>query len=270
MVKVIIKAKYARFTQQGEKADCTTYPIPTPSSLIGLLTSIYGKPEFNWVIRSIKVLNEICIEQMQTNSLSYTKKNGNSAAKLVNSPVHGSYLRDVAYVVEAEPQIPDYYDNKCLSEGKNPKNDFKPCAPVNLPLKHINIFKRRVKNGHIGSERGALFLGKNNCPCTVELLEGEEPKSFYEGTGRRIFRSVPYVQSFTHVPKENVERMKKFYGRNGNNKIFRTFYSKNAEDERYFISNFHFTDLVMVDGLIKIDPALYEKHTTNNFHKVRH
>lgn len=262
MVKVLIKADYARFTQQGEKADCTTYPIPTPSSLIGLLTSIYGKPEFNWVIRSIKVLNEICIEQTPFNSYRIDK------GVLKNSPVHSSHLRNVAYIVEAEPQIPQYHDNDCLSKGINPKMENRPCTPVDLPKKHTNIFNRRVREGKIGSRRGNLFLGKHYCHCTVELVEGEEPKSFYEGKGKRIFRTIPYVQEFTHVPAEKADWAKEMLGRNGNNKFFRTTYSKNKDEERYFISNFHFTDLVMIDGVITIDPSLYEKHTTNSFHKA--
>lgn len=277
MVKVLIKADYARFTQQGEKTDCTTYPIPTPSSLIGLLSSIHGKPEFNWVIRSIKVLNEIRIEQMQFNSNSFCeetggkKKNntdGTPKTYLKNSPVHCSHLRNVAYIVEAEPQIPQYHDNVCLSNGINPKMENRPCASVDLPKKHTNIFNRRVREGKIGSRRGNLFLGKHYCHCTVELVEGEEPKSFYEGKGKRIFRCIPYVQEFVRIPSEKVKWAEKNLGKNGNNKIFYTSYSKNKDEYRYFMSNFHFTDLVMVDGVIKIDPELYKKHITNNFHKA--
>lgn len=235
MIKILVKADVARFGQQAEKVDCSTYPIPTPSSLIGLLGAIHGKPEFNWEIRTIKVLNEITIEKMWT-----VGSKGGSKKALVG----GSYLRDVAYVVEAEAVIPPYEDN-IIAWRKG----------INLQKKHEETLKRRVRQGRVGNMSGRLYLGRHECHCSVELIEGEEPKSFYEGTGTRTFHSIPYVQSFEVV--HNICEK----GRGKDNKIFRSPFKKN---NKYFISNFHYTDLVMKDGLITIDGELYKKHTTNN------
>lgn len=252
MVKLIIKAPFARFTQHGEKNDLTTYDIPTPSSLVGLIGSIYGKPEFNWEIRSIEILNKIKRVRMTTNgwkSVDYGADTPDKRAKHTqNARV---YLADVAYVVEVEPSIPLYKDNiNSMRKG------------INLVKKHEEILCRYIKRMMVRSGRNVLFLGKNDCPCTVELAPDDIPDGFYKSKNA-IFFSIPIVQCFRKVDfpsdKKTMRNVEKLAA---NGKIF-----KSRHDGCYYKSEFHHKDLVMEGGKILVDKDWYTVCPKNNSHK---
>lgn len=51
---------FACFTQPANKVERLSYPVPTPSAVRGILSSIYSKPkEFYWQVNRIEVLNPI-------------------------------------------------------------------------------------------------------------------------------------------------------------------------------------------------------------------
>ena len=51
---------FACFSQPASKVERLTYPVPTPSAVRGILSSIYAKPrEFYWQVNRIEVLNPI-------------------------------------------------------------------------------------------------------------------------------------------------------------------------------------------------------------------
>ena len=51
---------FACFSQPAGKVERLTYPVPTPSAVRGILSSIYSKPkEFYWQVNRIEVLNPI-------------------------------------------------------------------------------------------------------------------------------------------------------------------------------------------------------------------
>ena len=50
----------ACFSQPASKVERLTYPVPTPSAVRGIFSSIYAKPrEFYWQVKRIEVLNPI-------------------------------------------------------------------------------------------------------------------------------------------------------------------------------------------------------------------
>lgn len=59
VVKVRVKGEYACFTQPALKVERMTYPCMTPSAARGVLECILWKPEFQWVVKSIKILKPI-------------------------------------------------------------------------------------------------------------------------------------------------------------------------------------------------------------------
>lgn len=219
----------------------TSYPIPTGSAIIGLLNSIHGKPEFNWAVRSIKVLNKIDRVRMKFNGRDGTGK---------HSPVCSDFIANVAYIISVEAVIPNYPDNIRQRET------------VNLRKKHEETLLRNIMKGEAGSKKGFFHLGKHGCHCTVEPAPDIEPQSFYEGKHSMVFKSVPYVQAFTPVPDDELAIMKvgekKWYG--GKKVVL------SPHDGKWYYSNFHYTDFIMIDGVINIDPRLYEKHQTNCTH----
>ena len=51
---------FACFSRPDRKVERLTYPVPTPSAVRGILSSIYSKPkEFYWQVSRIEVLNPI-------------------------------------------------------------------------------------------------------------------------------------------------------------------------------------------------------------------
>lgn len=51
---------FACFSRPDGKVERLTYPVPTPSAVRGILSSIYSKPkEFYWQVNRIEVLNPI-------------------------------------------------------------------------------------------------------------------------------------------------------------------------------------------------------------------
>ena len=51
---------FACFARPESKVERLTYPVPTPSSVRGILSSVYAKPrEFVWQVNRIEVLNPI-------------------------------------------------------------------------------------------------------------------------------------------------------------------------------------------------------------------
>ncbi len=59
-VTITVWGDFALFSRPEGKVERITYPVPTPSAVRGILTSIYAKPaEFYWQVQRIEVLNKI-------------------------------------------------------------------------------------------------------------------------------------------------------------------------------------------------------------------
>ena len=59
IIRVKLSGDYALFNDITTPVERYTYPVPTFSAIKGCLESIYWKPEFEWQIINIQVLNEI-------------------------------------------------------------------------------------------------------------------------------------------------------------------------------------------------------------------
>ena len=69
-VKVRVKGEYACFTQPALKVERMTYPCMTPSAARGVLECILWKREFQWVVKSIRILKPIAFSSFKRNELS--------------------------------------------------------------------------------------------------------------------------------------------------------------------------------------------------------
>lgn len=64
---------FACFSPPYAKVERLTYPVPTPSAVRGLLSSIYCKPmEFVWMVTQIEVLNPIRYMSFRRNEVKST------------------------------------------------------------------------------------------------------------------------------------------------------------------------------------------------------
>ncbi|MCC6483383.1 MAG: type I-C CRISPR-associated protein Cas5 [Armatimonadetes bacterium] len=56
LIEVKVWGRYACFTRPENKVERVSYPIITPSAAVGILESIYWKPEFRWEVTGLGLL----------------------------------------------------------------------------------------------------------------------------------------------------------------------------------------------------------------------
>jgi CRISPR-associated protein Cas5d len=109
IVKVKVKGKFACFTRPDLKVERMTYPCMTPSAARGILDSILWKPEIQWYVRRIIVLNPVRFSTIKRNEINSKQGRNPIVVDEVDSAGKPKYraqrnsvvLRDVAYIVEA-------------------------------------------------------------------------------------------------------------------------------------------------------------------------
>jgi CRISPR-associated protein Cas5d len=119
-LQVKVWGDFACFTRPEMKVERVSYPVMTPSSARGVLEAIFWKPEFDWRIREILVLNpirhfsilrnEINEKQSQRAASSWQNKGGGYFADEDRAQRHTLALRDVAYVIRADIVLRSHAD----------------------------------------------------------------------------------------------------------------------------------------------------------------
>lgn len=152
---VKIWGEWACFTRPEMKVERVSYPVMTPSSARGVLEAIFWKPEFKWRIRAIEVLspiryfsllrNEVNSKAAASTAMRWHDNDG-YLADTDRAQRHTLALRDVAYVVRADPVLAPH------------------AAGVN-PAKYRDQFRRRVERGqcyyqpYLGCREFSAFFG---------------------------------------------------------------------------------------------------------------
>lgn len=146
-VRVKVGGEFACFSRPEMKVERVSYEVMTPSAARGILDSIIWKPEMRWHIRRIEVLKPIRFQALKRNEIqskiavrgadgihawmrnpaSY-KPQPAGAGSGDATPRNTLALRDVAYIIEAEPVIFD-------DSGDN------------TPTKYVEMLLRRVAKG---------------------------------------------------------------------------------------------------------------------------
>jgi CRISPR-associated protein Cas5d len=143
VVRVKVKGDYACFTRPDLKVERMTYPCMTPSAARGILDSILWKPEFQWYVRRIIVLNPVRFMTIKRNEI----KSKQGATPIVVDEVLDSgkpknrvqrnsvVLRDVGYIIEASIFMNNVTDKRMFEKY------------VGMTEKKDGIFPRRVRKG---------------------------------------------------------------------------------------------------------------------------
>ncbi|UNB96751.1 type I-C CRISPR-associated protein Cas5 [Mycobacterium malmoense] len=130
-VAVRVWGPFACFTRPEYATERVSYPVITPPAAVGVLSSIFWKPEFDWIITRIWVLAEPQWVSMTRNEV---KKRATLNVKINvladRTQRHNLFLRDVDYVIFARLSLRPHASD-----------------PV---AKYRDQFRRRV-------ERGAFF-----------------------------------------------------------------------------------------------------------------
>lgn len=109
LVTLEVWGDFACFCPPHEKVERLTYPVPTPSAMRGVLSSIYAKPaEFVWQITQIEVLQPIrYIGFMRNEVKSTVSLKGDAASAIIytdedRTQRQTQMLKDVRYRISAK------------------------------------------------------------------------------------------------------------------------------------------------------------------------
>jgi CRISPR-associated protein Cas5d len=158
IVEFKVYGKTALFTDPltkigGEKC---SYHIPTYEALKGILSSVYWKPTFVWIIDKVRIMNQV---RTQTKGMKPIKYYGGG-----NDLSIYTYLSDVEYRVQAH-----FEWNLKREDLAKDRND----------MKHWIVAKRMIERGG----RRDVFLGARECQGYVESCVFGEGKGFYDKCG---------------------------------------------------------------------------------------
>jgi len=172
IVKVRVKGDYACFTQPALKVERMTYPCMTPSAARGILECILWKPEFQWVVKRIKILKPIIFASIKRNELSSTQScapiDVTDMAKRCQR--NSIVLRDVEYIIEASIYMSEENIQKVQMRDKN--EGRKPCEPI---VKYRDMFNRRLNNGQCWHQP---YLGTREFSCDfLPVTEEDEERA---------------------------------------------------------------------------------------------
>jgi CRISPR-associated protein Cas5d len=166
-----VKGPYACFTRPELKSERVSYPVMTPSAARGILEAIYWKPEFDYVVTAIEVLEPIRWASIRRNevtsmtSLDWVRKA--MADATVRFDVEGDrdqrntvFLRDVAYRIRAQVRPRPH--------SGSPEATYR------------EQFRRRVDRGACFSQP---FLGTRECSASFSGDTDQAPAPVTEDLG---------------------------------------------------------------------------------------
>jgi len=201
IVRVKVTGDFACFTRPDLKVERMTYPCMTPSAARGVLDSILWKPEFQWWVHRIWVLNPAKFFSVKRNEIN--SKQGKTPIIIEEKRVQRNsiILKDVAYIIEASVFQKEF-------DVKNP------------PKKYAEMFKRRVKKGQCWRRP---FLGTREFAAEFFVPDGTEQPIldmipigsmlfdiFYDAKGKPqplFFYDVAIINGVLECPKIENEKM---------------------------------------------------------------
>ena len=154
IVEFEVTGDYALFSDPlmrvgGEKS---TYQIPTYEALKGMLSSVYWKPTFIWIIDAVRIMNPIQTEVKGIRPIKY--HGGNDLS-------YYTYLKNCRYQVRAHFE---WNENRPELAGDQNEN------------KHHEIAKKMIRKGG----RRDIFLGARECQGYVEPCVFDEGEGAYD------------------------------------------------------------------------------------------
>lgn len=138
IIRLKVTGEFACFTRPDLKVERMSYPCMTPSAGRGILEAILWKPEFQWYIRRIIVLNPIKFASIKRNEISKKQNPKGKPIEITENRVQRNsiILKDVGYIIEASVFVDEDLINK--TKGN--------VHPVTVK-KYREMFERRVKKG---------------------------------------------------------------------------------------------------------------------------
>jgi len=159
VVRVKVTGDYACFTRPDLKVERMTYPCMTPSAARGVLDSILWKPEFQWYVRRIIVLNPVRFMSVKRNEINSKQGRNPIVIEEKRAQRNSVLLRDVAYIIEASIFMNNATDKRMYEKY------------VGMTEKREGLFPRRVKKGQCWRRP---YLGTREFSAEFMSPEGNE------------------------------------------------------------------------------------------------
>ena len=152
LLQVKVWGDFACFTRPEMKVERVSYSVMTPSAARGILEAIFWKPEFEWRVEEIWVLNPIRHFSILRNETNLKQsKGGDYFSDEDRAQRHTLALRDVAYIIKADIRLRSHAD-----------------ADI---AKYRDQFRRRVKKGQCLHRPG---LGCREFAADFSEVDGNE------------------------------------------------------------------------------------------------
>jgi len=111
--RIKVTGEYALFSRPETQAEPISYPIMPPTAAEGLLEAIFWKPEFDWLILAIEMLEPVQYTNFTRNHIKERQRYGKRL--IVNEmrvQTHQAVLKKVAYIIECDLRLrPHATDN---------------------------------------------------------------------------------------------------------------------------------------------------------------
>ncbi len=176
-VRLQVSGAEAVFTRPEFTSERLSYPVMTPTAAIGLLSSVFWKPQIRWVVEQVDVLargrwvnlrrNEVAVPiTRDAVKQRYLDADSNVQQRMT------TMLRDVRYRIHAQVWVhPDARDQD--------------------PAKWRDQFHRRVRRGQTFR---TPFLGMRECHADIEQLDASPPIDWTEDLGIML-HSIEYDEN---------------------------------------------------------------------------
>lgn len=162
IVKVKVTGNYACFTRPDLKVERMTYPCMTPSAARGILDSILWKPEFQWYVRRIHVLNPVRFATIKRNEINVKQGKNPIVVEEKRAQRNSVILRNVAYIIETSIYQGQYNDRNRPEKYIGKKG---------FDTDHNGIFTRRLKKGQCWRRP---YLGTREFAAEFTEPDGDE------------------------------------------------------------------------------------------------
>lgn len=216
-LEVKVWGNYACFTRPEMKVERVSYEVMTPSAARGILQAIFWKPEFNWRVREIEVLNPIRRMSVRRNEVK-SKINPSEAKRWAEddnedkrffadkkrTQRNSLVLKDVAYIIHADIKLADH-------------------AKDEHPAKYRDQFRRRIDRGqcyyrpYLGCREFSAFFAKpsggeetiDRSDSLGRMLFDINYEEYGDGRGKPVFFQARLEDGCLKVPEEQFNRIRR-------------------------------------------------------------
>lgn len=178
-VDIVAEGQKACFTRPSSTLSRRTYRAITPSAAIGILESVFWKPQMRWLPREIQVLRPVKTDQRTTMELGEHATPDNRAPDRAGARTE--FLRDAAYRIKAEVEVVD-------SSGHHPHA-------------YLDQFNRRIDRGERFRQP---YMGMRRFPADVRPPEkGDTAQDVYVSARMPVARGEDDEPVFSVVDYED-------------------------------------------------------------------